>query len=410
VSSYPPRPTGERANVDYCCSETFKFHSKRQWVLISLRECITSARRICFVTKEFFDWGKYGGFGSYVRLLGTELSKRGYEVSAVVPRSENQQAVERVNGVDVYGLPYPTSLKGSVASEILARALAPLSYSKCRADVYHSINPSFYSLLAQTASPAAKHVIAFCDLRDMRDWKAISSSAALVDRIRSSPLESPFMKRIVGQAHGTYALTEFLADKAVKMYGLRCKPPVLYQPVEVPERRMRKSARPTVCFLGRLDPIKRPEIFLEMARQFPKVNFLVMGQTTVPWDYQKLIAPYRHLKNLKFLGWVFGDEKSKVLEASWVLINTSVHEALPVSFLEAWAHECAVLSGANPDWLVERFGHWARNGDYAEGLRYLLAGDIWRKLGKGGRGYVETNHDLRSRVDQLIDFYQSILG
>ena len=341
-----------------------------------------------------------------------ELVKRGFEVFAVIPRSQNQRTVEQIDGMMVYGLPYPTSLKDSVASEILARALAPLFYSKCRADIYHSINPSFYTLLAQLASPAAKHLIALCDLRDMYDWRTIAtvpSRATSANRIRASPVEAPFLRRIVLRAQGTYALTDHLAEKAVKMYGLKTSPPVLRQPIEVPKTKMRKSARPLVCFLGRLDPIKRPWIFFELAREFPSVEFRVMGQTTVPSHYHDLIKPYGHLQNLKFLGWVFGDRKSKVLEESWVLANTSVHEALPISFLEAWGHECAILSSANPDGLIERFGYWVRDENYLNGLHHLLTDNKWRGLGKNGRLYVETHHDIENSIGQVIDLYRSVL-
>ena len=371
-----------------------------------------STIRICFVTKEIFGWGKYGGFGSYVRLVGTELVKNGFEVYSVIPRSENQRAFEQVDGIRVFGLPYPGSLKDSVPSDLVARALAPFLYSECRAHIYQSINPSFYTLLAQLASPTAKHLIAFCDLRDIHDWRNIAAAPSLTtfpNRFRTLPIESPIMRRIVRGAHGSYALTQILADKALRMYGLRTSPRVVRQPIEIPKRKMRKSASPLVCFLGRLDPIKRPWLFFDIARQFPGIDFYVMGQTTEPWRYYDLIRPYRHLDNLKFLGWTFGDRKSQILEKSWVLVNTSVHEALPVSFLEAWAHECAVLSNANPEGLVKRFGYWARGGNHAEGLRHLLMNNTWRQRGRNGRHYVETHHDVHSSIKQLIEIYRRIL-
>src|SRR3990172_10318490 len=117
-----------------------------------------STIRICFVTKDIFGWGKYGGFGSYVRLVGSELVKNGFEVDSVIPRSENQRAFEQVDGIRVFGLPYPGSLKESVPADLVARAFAPFLYSECRAQIYQSINPSFYTLLAQLASPTAKHL------------------------------------------------------------------------------------------------------------------------------------------------------------------------------------------------------------------------------------------------------------
>ena len=49
--------------------------------------------------------------------------------------------------------------------------------------------------------------------------------------------------------------------------------------IDVQSGPMRKSASPTVVFLGRLDPYKRPWIAVELARRFPEVTFLFLGQT-----------------------------------------------------------------------------------------------------------------------------------
>ncbi len=360
-----------------------------------------------------FAWGKYGGFGRYVRVVGAELARRGFDVCCVIPRSANQTALEDLDGIKVFGLPYPTSLVDSVPSELLARAYAPFLYSKCRADIYHSVNPSFFTLLAKLANPTAKHIIAFSDLRDAKDWQTITSVpglATLPNRIRALPFESPLMRTIVGQANATYATAEFLAQKAIMMYDMVGRPPILRYPYEPPRRSMKKSDQPTVCFLGRLDPIKRPWIFFELARDFPEIEFYVMGKTTVPSAYQRLIESYRRLDNLKFFGWAFGQRKSELLEKSWVLVNTSIHEALPTAFLEAWGHSCAILGVVNPDGLVQEYGHRVVEGNFEGGLKYLLAHDRWREKGRLGRHYVETQHDFRSNIEQLVNIYRFVLS
>jgi glycosyltransferase involved in cell wall biosynthesis len=365
------------------------------------------------VCKEVFAWGKYGGFGNYVRVVGSQLVRRGVQVLAVIPKSQGQRSKEEIDGTTVLGLPYPTSLLDSVPSELSARVVAPWVYAKCQADIYHSINPMFYTCLAQLAVPSAKHVIAFSDLRDVQDWRKITrvqSFGAVANSFREHSFESGFMGPVVRRADGRYAFTESLADKAVRMFGLENRPPVLRQPIEVPRRKIRKSSNPTVCFLGRLDPIKRPRLFFDLAKEFPAIEFHVMGRTTVPQRYPSLIEGHRHLKNLKFHGWTFEGQKSKVLERSWVLVNTSIHEALPTAFLEAWAHECAVLSGVNPDGLVDRFGQCVRDDGYAEGLRKLLASDVWREMGREGRRYVERQHAVSKAVEELLLFYRTVMS
>ncbi len=40
-----------------------------------------------------------------------------------------------------------------------------------------------------------------------------------------------------------------------------------------------KHPRPRVVFLGRLDPVKRPWVFTELARRLPHVEFLFLGRS-----------------------------------------------------------------------------------------------------------------------------------
>ena len=59
--------------------------------------------------------------------------------------------------------------------------------------------------------------------------------------------------------------------KAREVYDLEADPDFLPNPIEVPSWKPRKADEPTVCFLGRFDGEKRPELFFEMAERFPDV-------------------------------------------------------------------------------------------------------------------------------------------
>ena len=73
--------------------------------------------RVCLISVEIFAYGKFGGFGKVVRIIGSELVKRGYEVFAVVPRRLDQPAEETMDGITVLGY-----LPGEV--------LRPVNYTK----------------------------------------------------------------------------------------------------------------------------------------------------------------------------------------------------------------------------------------------------------------------------------------
>ena len=47
--------------------------------------------KICLICVEIFAWGKFGGFGRATRIIGRELVKKGFEVTAIVPLRKGQK-------------------------------------------------------------------------------------------------------------------------------------------------------------------------------------------------------------------------------------------------------------------------------------------------------------------------------
>lgn len=67
---------------------------------------------------------------------------------------------------------------------------------------------------------------------------------------------------------------EFLKQKARELYRLPRDPGLLPKPVEIPVGPFVKSARPLCVSVGRLDPRKRPRMFLELAAGLPDLELL----------------------------------------------------------------------------------------------------------------------------------------
>lgn len=58
------------------------------------------------------------------------------------------------------------------------------------------------------------------------------------------------------------------------------------------------------------------------------------------------------------MGHVSGKEKEKLLKECKVLVNTSIHEAIPVSFLEAISYGEKIVSCQNPDDITKNNGYY----------------------------------------------------
>jgi len=202
-----------------------------------------------------------------------------------------------------------------------------------------------------------------------------------------------------------------MVEKDEPTYGLPPSPHVLSNPslLDYGEMNVRKSERPTVIFLGRLDPIKRPWLFFALARRFPEVEFMMMGQNH--FDGSAGWKPTGVPSNLRMLGHLAGQEKFDVLSRAWLLVNTSIHEESPVSVLEALAYETPIVS--YEDWgdLVGRHGIviGQREGTGEEGLddlesavrRLLVNHEERRTLGAKGSSYVQETHSDENFLRQF---------
>jgi glycosyltransferase involved in cell wall biosynthesis len=352
---------------------------------------------VCLVATELFAWGKLGGFGAATHMIGGELAKRRVRVSVVVPEGEGQGRLEELDGMEVHSFPmtrYPFT--GGI-------------YRGIGADIYHSEEPSWGTKLALEAASGARHIATSQNPKMRGDWRLVERHYPLRRRIYNR-LAAPAIDECVKQLDAVYCQARYIIPKTRALYNLPTDPGFLPNPVKVPENTPIKSAEPTVCFLGRFDAEKRPESFFELAREFPRVRFIAAGKTHEKSRDEALRRRYGDISNLELPGFLDGAEKERLLSESWALVNTSVSECLPVSFLEAAAHGCAILSPHDPDGFAASSGYHVRDEDYASGLRWLLEDSNWRTAGEAGRSYVSAVHEVGSVIDQHLEAYRRALS
>lgn len=216
----------------------------------------------------------------------------------------------------------------------------------------------------------------------------------------------------------------FLNQKAIDLYKLAPDVEIQYMPNPVEldsefnvEKYKKKNM---IIFLGRLEDVKRGWLFCETAKRVPEYEFYVLGKiNTHKANTAAFWKQYQNIPNLHFAGHVDGEMKNQFLKDAKILVNTSVHEALPVSFLEALSYGCTLVSNRNPDSLTEKFGIWV--GDvlgngfesidlYADAVRKLMTDDKLRsKLAQAGRKYVEQVHNIPRFVRDMRNvIYQEL--
>jgi glycosyltransferase involved in cell wall biosynthesis len=370
--------------------------------------------RVCFVVSELFGWGFYGGFGALTRTLGRELAKKGLEVYVVMPKNApGQKIIETVDGIKVLGIP---SKRCQPVFTLDTSLFSWQFFAKCDADIYHSEEPSIGTYIALKAVPTKKHIITFQDPRTIKEELQISrlsgfSELEMKRQYIKLKIQKMFISEAARNADALFCQARFAIEKARILYKLKKPISFLPNPVSIPEKSPKKSHNPKVCFLGRWDPVKRPTFFFKLAEKLPGVDFVAMGKSPNPKVDHFLRNMAKRIKNLEHPGFVSEEEKQKILDSSWILVNTSIRECLPVSFLEAAAHKCAILSKVNPDNFASNFGLNVGGDfeDYLRGIAYLIEEERWKKAGEMAYNYVKENHEMKKVIEQHISIYKDLM-
>ncbi len=385
------------------------------------------AETIVFLCEEFFhsDLRGYGGFGKTVKNIAEHYNLGQADdtrVALALPQVINfvkQPEVRRYHESSVVLRPdegrlFSTNLDkyGDLIAGLQPRILISI-------DWYPSYAVPSYSL---NATPL---IIWIHDPRDREEWEKIGQVA---DEIRFRGLHSADQLIALAREKSTsikrlFALQKMLARKIVFCTTARTLIPRaertyamspiaahwLPNPINIPDVQVIEFAeRPNLLYLGRLDAVKRPWIAFELAKRHPNVDFLIAGQANnvelmAPW-----IERYSHLPNLKLLGHVDGQTKDQLLRNCWGVLNTSVHEAEPVSFLEAFSYGKCVISCHDPDNEVTKFGYFTGDvcgegldeagiGRFSEQIKRLVSNsDERHDKGQCAREEMLRNHTFQS--------------
>jgi glycosyltransferase involved in cell wall biosynthesis len=132
-------------------------------------------------------------------------------------------------------------------------------------------------------------------------------------------------------------------------------------------RHSSKSAplRVRVVILGRIDPIKRPWVALEIASRFPQIDFTFAGDlflkfangTPFAQVYDTYVWQRMHtLPNVRWIPFVDVETRTRLLCSADALMSTSITEGIPLSVLEAMAAGVVVISQTNTANVTSRFG------------------------------------------------------
>ena len=180
----------------------------------------------------------------------------------------------------------------------------------------------------------------------------------------------------------------------------------------------RDVSRSHVLWVGRGNPLKQPEIFLDLAARMPQHRFLmVVAHEDTHLDLlQRVRARAAMLSNLDLYEDVPWSEIDTCFARARVFVNTSTYEGFPNTFVQAALSAAPVVSLlVDPDGVLgkQQIGVCA-GGDFerlVELTKGLLADfRTTTNLGQRARSYATANHSLDKVTGDLKRVIRTLIG
>jgi len=172
-----------------------------------------------------------------------------------------------------------------------------------------------------------------------------------------------------------------------------------------------------VLWAGRTRRIKRPDLFLELARRMPHLQFAMAGQREMTGEeevYRNTIEGAEVIPNLLTLGALPYEKMADWYERSWAFVNTSSTEGFPNTFLEAWDHGLPVVATVDPDHLLSEggLGYCCESvGEIADRVEMLHRDPALREaIGARARSYVSAEHRKERIIGQYTELISRLLS
>lgn len=167
-----------------------------------------------------------------------------------------------------------------------------------------------------------------------------------------------------------------------------------------------------IVWIGAMWTVKRPELFLELARRMPDKRFRVIGgggELAHRIDVEAAAMP-----NVELVGRIPHNELGGVLRRAALLVNTSSVEGFPNAYLDAWNHGLPVVTFQDIDGMIRGEGVGAVCADLDDMVaairRLTESADELRAIRAAARTLVQERFSPRVIGPKYMKFFEELLN
>lgn len=328
----------------------------------------SSDNSICFVSPEYYE-NHFGGSEFAIKHLADYFKKIGWKVSFVSAGNKNDELNFHGQECSVF---YYKSHKGF---HLLSYLSMKKALKKANAVVYYQSASSVLTFACSRFCKKNRKMMIWSAANDMECKRFWSLKILFLEkRLLGYSLRRKITKiincffidllRHKGICKADVLIAQNYRQKELIKKSLRRDAVVMYRGYNskdiTNETNLNISTKKIVLWVGNLRRIKRPEVFVSLAKKMIYLDacFIMIGKPygniLLQRKFEELVAD---VPCLKYLGSVSHDVVINYMKKSTLLISTSSSEGFPTVFIESWYNKLPVLSfGIDPDNLIEQYG------------------------------------------------------
>lgn len=166
-----------------------------------------------------------------------------------------------------------------------------------------------------------------------------------------------------------------------------------------------------IVWVGTVKPLKRPELFLDLAQRLPQFRFrLVGGAAAGAAHFDALQRRAQTLGNVEMTGFVPYSDVEAQFDGASLVVNTSIGEGFPNTFLQAWSRGIPTVSffDAGAHIHGNDVGTVVADLNAMEHAILALKRDsrLWHEHGERAAEYFRRHHTVASVVDEYERIFQ----
>ena len=165
-----------------------------------------------------------------------------------------------------------------------------------------------------------------------------------------------------------------------------------------------------ILWVSRCEPLKRPLLFVELAKRLPDENFVIvmpharkadeLSNARINRIIEEVKKASEILGNLEYLEFIPYDRIQDYYNRARLFVNTSLYEGFPNSFIQSCIGRTGILSfRVDPDGFLEDYGlgfYCSDSLDQATDFIHSLNDRKVESLGENALSYVINNHDIKN--------------